>query len=76
MGYLNKHHGDVLLAFAETFSSLGKEKAAKNAWSGGSFQLNGAKIVDISSDDVELEVTVQKRGKNTYVENVRVDLGE
>lgn len=74
MGYLNKHHSDVLLSFAETLSELGKEKARLNAWSGGACKILSAKIVDINSDDMELEVEVQKRKKET-VENVKVDLG-
>jgi hypothetical protein len=75
MGYLNKHHTDVLISFAETFSELGKEKANRNAWSGGSYKIESAKIVEINSDDMELEVTVQERGKNPKVERVKVDLG-
>jgi RAB protein geranylgeranyltransferase component A len=76
MGYLNKHEGDVLLAFAETFSELGREKAKKNAWSGGSYVLEEAKIVGIDgTKQIKLEVTVQERGKQSKMERVTVDLG-
>jgi hypothetical protein len=75
MGYLNKHHTDVLVSFAETFSELGKEKANRNAWSGGSYMIERAEIVEINSEGMELEVTVQERGKNPKVERVKVDLG-
>ena len=48
-----KHYGafgEDLLGYSDPQKELrkavkAKEKAAKNAWSGGSFQLNGAKIV-------------------------------
>ena len=75
MGYMNKHHSDVLRSFAETFSELGKEKARRNAWSGGSYKIESAKLVDIDVNEMELEVTVLQRGKKQKVECVRVDLG-
>ena len=63
MGYMNKHHSDVLRSFAETFSELGKEKARRNAWSGGSYKIESAKLVDIDVNEMELEVTVYNEGK-------------
>lgn len=76
MGYLNKHETNVLLAFAEIFSELGKLKAKKNAWSGESYNLEHAKIVDIDTEKMVLEVTVQERSKPSKVETVSIDLGE
>jgi hypothetical protein len=75
LGYLNKHEGDVLLAVAETFSELGKIKAKKNGWSGGSYKLEEAKIVDINPQRMELDVTVEERSKPKAVERVTIDLG-
>jgi hypothetical protein len=74
MGYLNKHEGDVLLAFAETFSELGSIKSKKNGWSGGSYVLEEAKIVSIDSQAMGLEVTVQERSKPAGVQAVSIDL--
>ncbi len=76
MGYLNKHESDVLLAFAETFSELGSRKAKKNAWSGESYTLEQATIVNIDTQKMDLEVTVQERSKPKTIEKVSVDLGE
>lgn len=75
MGYLNKHHEDALRAFAETFSELGVEQAKKNAWSGGSYKIESAKIVDINLQQFELEVSIQERVKQS-VKRVTVDLGK
>ena len=75
MGYLNKHEKDVLVAFAETFSELGKVKSKKNAWSGGSYSLGDAKITSIDSKEMLLEVTVNERSKAPRVETVSVSLG-
>ena len=75
MGYLNKHHGTVLRAFAETFSELGQEQIKRNAWSGDSYQIEAATIVGLDSDQIELDVTVQERGKEKRMECVKVDLG-
>lgn len=75
MGYMNKHHGDVLLAIAETFSSLGREKAKKNGWSGGSYNLKEAKLVSIDTQQLELDVIIDERGKKERTERVQVELG-
>jgi adenylate kinase len=74
MGYLNKHHSEMLRAFAETFSELGVQQQKKNAWSGESYMIEQAKIVGIDLDRMQLEVTVQERGKAPQLELVSVDL--
>jgi hypothetical protein len=76
LGYLNKHHTDVLVAIADTFSELGVEKAKKNAWSGGSYKIESAKIVDINTEKMELDVSIQERGKDLREERVEVELGK
>lgn len=75
LGYLNKHHPDLLIAFAETFSSLGIEKAKKNAWSGGSYKIEDAKIVHIDTMSMELDVTVVERSRSSRNERVTFELG-
>jgi hypothetical protein len=64
------------VAFAETFSELGKEKAKKNAWSGGSFAIEEAKLMSIDPEGttLEIEATVKER-KSSRVERVSIDLG-
>jgi hypothetical protein len=64
MGYLNKHHKDMLTTFADVYTDLGAEAAKRNAFSGGSFKIEEATIVGIDSECLELEVTVQDRSKN------------
>jgi Protein of unknown function (DUF2470) len=75
-GYLNKHHSDVLAAIAETFSRLGEIKSKRNSWSGGAYKIESAKLVDINTQSMELEVTVQERNKDAQMERVTVDLGK
>ena len=86
MGYLNKHHEDVLMNFATAFTPIGVIQAKKNAFSGRSYTIQSASIVNIyhpkynKSDKpnksyVELDVTVQIRGeKEPRVERQKVDL--
>ena len=79
MGYLNKHHTDVLTAFAETFSELGAIQTKRNSYSGGSYKIVEAKIVSIDypSKQMELEVTVNERGKKEpTIQQVPVSLGK
>ena len=64
MGYLNKHHGDMLTTFADAYTDLGEEAAKRNKFSGGSFKILGAKIVGLNSEKLELEVTVKDRSKS------------
>ena len=76
LGYLNKHHSDLLAEFAKAFSSLGTEAAKKNAWSGGSYVIEKSEIVGINQKALELKITVQKRGEsNPTIETVSMDLG-
>jgi len=75
LGYLNKHHGNVFVSFAETFSKLGAEKAKKNAWSGGSYMILSATIVDINTESFELDVEIQERSKESTVKRVVIELG-
>jgi adenylate kinase len=64
MGYLNKHHGDMLTTFADAYTALGEEAAKRNKFSGGSFKIIGAKIVDIDLEKLKLEVTIKDRSKS------------
>jgi adenylate kinase len=63
IGYLNKHHSDMLTTFADAYTVLGEEAAKRNKFSGGSFKILDAKIVGLDNEKVELEVTVQDRNK-------------
>jgi hypothetical protein len=74
-GYLNKHHRDVLAAIAETFSPLGEIKSKRNSWSGGSYKIESATLVDINTLNLTLEVEVQERNKDLQMERVTVNLG-
>lgn len=75
LGYLNKHHEDLLTDFAKAFSAVGSEMANANAWSGGSYVIESTEITKISTEELELKVTVQLRGKSSAkVETVSVQL--
>jgi hypothetical protein len=76
MGYLNKHHEDLFTKLAENFSQIGVEKAKKNAWSGGAYQIQSAKIVDINTKSFELDVDVKLRSGDSEVKRVAIDLGK
>jgi hypothetical protein len=76
LGYLNKHHQDLLTEFAKAFSSVGVEEAKQNVWSGGSYVIENAEITDINKESLELKVAVQVRGKGESTEVVSVDLGK
>lgn len=77
MGYMNKHHGDLFTKLAENFSQIGIEKAKKNAWSGNSYQILSAKIVDINTKSFELDVEIQIRGSDeSTVKRFSIDLGK
>lgn len=62
------------MKFSEAFSKLGAEKAKKNAWSGGSYNIASAKIVGIDTVSFELDVQVQIRNEDPIVERVAIDL--
>lgn len=47
MGYLNKHHTDVLILFVQAFTQLGATQVKKNAFSGGSYEITNAKLIGI-----------------------------
>jgi len=63
LGYLNKHHTSFLIQLAATFSSIGREMAKANVFSGGSYSIETAVLTDIAVDGMTLAVTVQKRGQ-------------
>ena len=74
IGYLNKHHPDLLLSFVLAFSKLGTVQAKKNAFSGGSYKVINAELKDIDFYGEEtkneeshgcliLDATVKIRGK-------------
>ena len=74
-GYLNKHHKDLLTSFATAFTELGVEQVKKNRWSGGSFKITEAELVDVSGDAIALDVTVKERNeKEPRVERVECSL--
>lgn len=76
LGYLNKHHSDLLQEFAKAFSSVGTEAAKKNVWSRGSYVIENSEITSIDTKSLELKVTIQKRGESKpTIETVVVDLG-
>lgn len=75
MGYLNKHHADMLTTFAEAFTELGEEAERRNKFSGRSFKIVEAKLVNLDTDKLDLEVTVKDRDKpEPYVEKTSVPL--
>lgn len=74
VGYLNKHHGDLLKSWAEAFSPLGAEMAKANAWSGGSFTIRQATIVKLDTATAELSVKCAIRKKPDRIEAVQFSL--
>jgi adenylate kinase len=82
MGYLNKHHSSLIIEFVTAFTDVGVTQAQKNAFSGGSYIIQAAKITDIhhsttsSQQYLTLEATIQIRGakQNNTVKIVQVDL--
>ncbi len=76
LGYLNKHHEDLLVKLAETFSELGVKKKKANSWSGGSYEILSAKITGIDTKSLTLEVEINQRRGGAMAETVEVDLGE
>ena len=75
LGYLNKHHEDLLTEFAKAFSPVGTEMAKANAWSGGSYVIERTEITAINTEELTLKVTAQLRGKKEVkVETVSVQL--
>lgn len=75
MGYLNKHHNDLLIEFAKAFSSCGTDMATQNAWSGGSYVIESSEITKITTTSLELKVSIQLRSKEqAKIETVTIDL--
>jgi hypothetical protein len=64
-----------MLALVEHFSELGKIKAKKNGWSGGSYVLESATVIDINPYSMQLDVNVQERSRPPVVERVTIELG-
>lgn len=60
---MNKHHAPLLQKFAATFSPIGREMAKANVFSGGSYAIEDAQLVDIAADELTLNVVVRRRGK-------------
>lgn len=76
VGYLNKHHRDLLVQLAQVFSRLGADMAAANVWSGGSYEMKDAKLasIDFPRKEIELDVTIQRRNKPEEREVVAFNL--
>jgi len=74
VGYMNKHHTSLLKKFATIFSPIGREMAQANVFSGGSYSIEDAKLVNISTDQVSMQVVVQRRGKPTEQRSVSFPL--
>lgn len=65
LAYLNEHHkSDILLPFTCVFSELGATSIQKNMWMGGSFSIHDAKVTDITSDAIHIEVDVKDGQKS------------
>eukprot|EP00978_Attheya_sp_CCMP212_P006569 scaffold15258_cov49-Attheya_sp.AAC.5 len=74
MGYLNKHHGNLLAAFASAFTELGTIQSKKNAFTGGSYKIEDSTIVDFDPDSITMDVTVKIRSKEPTTERVTFPL--
>eukprot|EP00542_Grammatophora_oceanica_P010650 CAMPEP_0194041438 /NCGR_PEP_ID=MMETSP0009_2-20130614/13349_1 /TAXON_ID=210454 /ORGANISM="Grammatophora oceanica, Strain CCMP 410" /LENGTH=541 /DNA_ID=CAMNT_0038684951 /DNA_START=15 /DNA_END=1640 /DNA_ORIENTATION=+ len=77
MGYLNKHHRSTLLEFVQVFTEIGGKVRKRNTFSGGSYKLLDAKVLDISLDEgrLTLEVTAKDRSEaDPVVEQTVVSL--
>ena len=67
MGYLNKHHRDLLQTFAEAYSDLGATAAQRNVFSGGSYKFVDAAITNLHNNELNLEVTINDRNQREPV---------
>ena len=63
MGYINQHHRSTFnIPMVTTFSPVGIEMAKANVWSGGSYMIVDAVLVDVSViRGMEWNVTIQRR---------------
>jgi adenylate kinase len=73
-GYLNQHHESLLKAFTEILSPIGAEMASANVWSGGSYQIDNAKLIEIDTEKIKLDVTVNQRNKGKSSRTVEISL--
>lgn len=78
LGYLNKHHSDLLMDFALAFSEVGVEHAKANAWSRGAYSIEGSKIVGLDRKELKLNVSIRKErnAEEPTTELVTVNLGK
>jgi adenylate kinase len=74
LGYLNQHHGPFLYTIATSLSEVADEMAQANAWSGGSYAIINATAEAISTNDMTLNIVVQKRGGRIETRRVSVPL--
>jgi hypothetical protein len=74
-GYLNKHHGDLLQAWAQAFSNIGTEMAKANVCSGGSFVIQSAVLIHVDIETIKLQVTCQIRGQEDRDRRVQFGCG-
>jgi hypothetical protein len=74
LGYLNKHQAIFLLAVATSLSAVADEMARANTWSGGSYAILNATASAISSDEIALDIVIQKRGGRIETRLVHVPL--
>jgi len=72
---MNKHHSGALKSFVETFSQLGVEQIRKNSFSGGSFSIESAKLLNIDKNFLYLDSAIKIRGKTElHHETVKISL--
>jgi adenylate kinase len=75
MGYLNKHHTDLLRTFAEAYSEIGATAAQRNVFSGGSYKITDAAVTNIHDNELNLEVTIKDRGQpQPIVQQIAISL--
>eukprot|EP00594_Rhizosolenia_setigera_P007825 CAMPEP_0178968908 /NCGR_PEP_ID=MMETSP0789-20121207/18532_1 /TAXON_ID=3005 /ORGANISM="Rhizosolenia setigera, Strain CCMP 1694" /LENGTH=454 /DNA_ID=CAMNT_0020654923 /DNA_START=231 /DNA_END=1595 /DNA_ORIENTATION=- len=74
MGYINKHHSDILKKLCLTFTPIGSIQKQKNAFSGGSYVLHEAKLIDFDLQKLVLKITVKKRNNEEEIQTVDLPL--
>ena len=72
MGYINQHHSDLLTEFTLAFTELGPLTRRKNAFSGGSFSVKDARMIDVSRDSFVVEVDIHERNKPVTKQNMSI----
>ena len=73
MGYLNKHHSDLMVEFVNAFTEVGAVSRKRNAFSRGSFVVSSAKLIDVSLDSFEVEAEIKERNKAVEIKKVEID---